>query len=504
MIVKNPIIWADFPDPDIIRIDNTYYMVCTTMFVMPGGPILKSKDLYHWDLVSYIFETIEENDIYQLSNGKNAYGRGQWATSLKYHEGIFYACFTCHDMKKTYIYYTDNIEKTGWSRYVIEGSYHDMSFLFDQDKAYLIYGNGDIRIVELRDDLSGIKENGVDKLLFSTPSENIRLRCEGCRAYKINEYYYLMFIEWPADGHGRRRVVCYRSRELLGEYERKILLDDDMGYRNQGIAQGVLVDTSEGGWYSVLFQDHGAVGRIPYLLPVSWENGWPVIGVDGKVPESFEVPFEKYDAKPLIMSDSFNRSENKLNLCWEWNHNPEVGCWSFTERPGYLRLRSASLAKDILTARNTLTQRTSGPHCAFTVELDTKGMNSGDYAGIVALQGNYGMIGVRADENGLKRVVVSKKDSEGRQKEEMYLLFTGTQIFLKIEFNFENSIDIASFYFSTDGNQWRTLGTNLKMAYTLDLFIGYRIGVFYYSRKQTGGVADFRNFRYVSEDISQH
>ncbi len=375
MMVKNPIIWADFPDPDIIRIDNTYYMVCTTMFVMPGGPILKSKDLYHWDLVSYIFETIEENDIYQLSNGKNAYGRGQWATSLKYHEGIFYACFTCHDMKKTYIYYTDNIEKTGWSRYVIEGSYHDMSFLFDQDKAYLIYGNGDIRIVELRDDLSGIKENGVDKLLFSTPSENIRLRCEGCRAYKINEYYYLMFIEWPADGHGRR---------------------------------------------------------------------------------------------------------------------------------GYLRLRSASLAKDILTARNTLTQRTSGPHCAFTVELDTKGMNSGDYAGIVALQGNYGMIGVRADENGLKRVVVSKKDSEGRQKEEMYLLFTGTQIFLKIEFNFENSIDIASFYFSTDGNQWRTLGTNLKMAYTLDLFIGYRIGVFYYSRKQTGGVADFRNFRYVSEDISQH
>jgi len=503
MIVKNPIIWADFPDPDVIRIDDTYYMVCTTMFVMPGGPILKSKDLYHWELVSYIFETIEENDIYQLKNGKNAYGRGQWATSLKYHKGTFYACFMCHDMKKTYIYYTDNIEKTGWNRYVIEGSYHDMSFLFDEDKAYLIYGNGDIRIVELRDDLSGIKENGVDRLLFSTPSENIRLRCEGCRAYKINEYYYLMFIEWPADGYGRRRVVCYRSRELLGEYERKIILDDDMGYHNQGIAQGVLIDTSEGKWYSILFQDHGAVGRIPYLIPVSWENGWPVIGVDGKVPESFEVPFEKYDTKPLIISDSFNHPEDKLDLCWEWNHNPQVGCWSFTERPGYLRLRSTSLAKDILTARNTLTQRTSGPRCAFTVELDTEGMNPGDYAGLVALQGNYGMIGVMADENGLKRVVVSKRDCEGNQKDEMYLPFPGTRIFLKIEFDFEDSIDTASFYFSIDGSQWRPLGTNLKMTYTLDLFIGYRIGIFYYSQKQAGGVADFRNFRYISEETAQ-
>ncbi|MDF2985529.1 MAG: glycoside hydrolase family 43 [Eubacterium sp.] len=498
MKVQNPIIWSDFPDPDVIRVEDTYYMVCTTMFVMPGGPILKSKDLCHWELVSYIFDAIEENDIYQLKAGKNAYGRGQWATSLKFHNGFFYACFVCHDMQKTYVYYTDDIEKSFWNRYEIDGAFHDMSFLFDDGKAYLIYDNGDIKIAELKEDLSGIKEGGVNQLLFSTPSENIRLRCEGCRAYKINGFYYLLFIDWPNDGNGRRRVTCYRSKELLGEYERKILLDDDMGYQNQGIAQGILIDTPEGEWYSILFQDHGAVGRIPYLIPVTWEEDWPVIGINGKVPETFEVPFEKYDAKPLIISDNFNHAENRLDLSWEWNHNPEKDCWSFTERPGYLRLRTGSVAKELLNARNTLTQRTGGPGCSFTVEMETKGMKAGDYAGLTALQGTYGLIGIRVDENGLKRILVSNKGSDGRQKEDGYILFSDKQVFLKIQFDFQDSIDIAKFYFSTDGIEWKQLGEDLHMKYTLDLFIGYRIGIFYYAQKEIGGFADFKNFEYIS------
>ena len=111
MRATNPIIWTDMPDPDIIRIGNTYYMVSTTMFLIPGGPVLRSKDLCSWEIVSYIFDTIEDNDIYNLKDGKNAYGKGQWATSLKYYRGKFYAAFTCHDLQKTFIYYTDDIEK---------------------------------------------------------------------------------------------------------------------------------------------------------------------------------------------------------------------------------------------------------------------------------------------------------------------------------------------------------------------------------------------------------
>ena len=496
MRVKNPIIWSDWPDPDVLRVGNTYYMVTTTMFMMPGAPILKSKDLYHWEIASYVFDKIEDNDIYELKNGKNAYGKGQWATSLKYYRGLYYVCFACNDVQKTYIYYTDDIEKSNWDRYEIEGVYHDMSFLFDDGKAYLIYNCGDIRIVELKDDLSGLKEGGVNQLLFSTPTENIRLRCEGCRAYKLNGYYYLIFIEWPSNGHARRRVVCYRSKELLGQYERKILLDDDMGYQNQGVAQGAIVDSPHGDWYAVLFQDHGSVGRIPYLLPVSWENDWPSIGIEGKVPESFELPFEPYDAKPLITSDSFNHKENKLLPQWQWNHNPIEECWSFTERPGFLRLRTDRLAKDILTARNTLTQRTSGPRCAFSIKLDTHGLKAGDYAGLVAFQSSYGTVGVKVDEDNARRLVVCKKDDKGREVEDEAVNLSDKSVFLKIAFDFEDSRDIASFYYSGDGENWNKIGSDLQMRYTLDLFIGYRIGIYYYSEKEAGGYADFCNFIY--------
>lgn len=494
MLVQNPILWADMPDPDVLRVGDMYYMVSTTMFVMPGGPILKSKDLVHWELASYIFDRIEENDIYQLKNGKNAYGKGQWATSLKYWRGKFYACFVCHDMRRTYVYYSEDIEKSGWDRYVLEDVYHDMSFLFDNDRPYLVYGNGDIHIVELKEDLSGVKEGGVSRLLFRTPSDNMLLRCEGCRAYKRNGYYYLIFIDWPKFGHGRRRVVCYRSVELLGEYEWKVLLDDDMGYRNMGVAQGALIDTPQGDWYAVLFQDHGAVGRIPYLLPAAWENGWPVIGTNGKVPERFEIPFEEYPAEPLITSDSFRHPENVLDLRWEWNHNPVPECWSFVERPGYLRLRTNAVAKDILTARNTLTQRTDGPGCAFSVELETAGLKPGDQAGLVALQGNYGTVGVRVDENGDTRLAVFRKDGSGDVVTEGNILFPGKRVSLKITFDFENGRDIASFYFSEDGIVWVKIGGDLQMRYTLDLFIGYRIGVFCFSETNPGGCADFRNF----------
>lgn len=496
MLVRNPIIWADMPDPDILRSGDTYYMVSTTMFMMPGGPILKSKDLVHWEIVSYIFDRIEDNDIYRLKNGRHAYGKGQWATSLKFYHGRYYACFVCHDMKRTYIYHTDDIEKSGWDRYVLENVYHDMSFLFDDDRAYLIYGNGEIGIAELKEDLSGVEEGGVNRLLFSTPSENMRLRCEGCRAYKLNGYYYLLFIDWPLDGSERRRVICCRSRELLGDYEWKVLLDDDMGYQNMGIAQGALVDTPNGDWYAVLFQDHGAVGRIPYLIPVAWENGWPVMGRNGKVPASFEVPFEEYAAKPLITSDSFDHSENVLDLRWEWNHNPDAECWSFTERPGFLRLSSKTIVKDILTARNILTQRTSGPKCAFTVELDAAGMKAGDYAGLVALQGNYGTVGLKIGSKGEANVLVCRRNDGGRQAAEYEARFPGKRIFLKIAFDFENSRDTASFHVSEDGVKWRKIGRELQMKYTLDLFIGYRIGLFYYSEEEAGGCADFRNFSY--------
>ena len=493
MKITNPVIKMDMPDIDIIRENGYFYMVSTTMFFMPGGPILRSKDLKNWEIVSYIFDKIADNDIYELKNGKNAYGSGQWATSLVKHNGMFYAAFASNDMKKTYIYFTDDIEKSFWDRTELDGVYHDMSFLFWQGHSYFVYGNGDIHIIELEDDLKSIKAGGLSKLLLSTPKDGIMLRCEGCRAYVKDGFIYLCFIEWPKEGEGnsRRREICYRSTSLEGPFERKVIFDDDMGYRNCGIAQGVLIDAGDK-WLSMLFQDHGAVGRIPYLLPMSWQDGWPVIGVDGKAPCEFEIEVAEAKTAPLVISDSFNHSENKLPLQFQWNHNPIDEAWSFTERPGYLRLKNKQVCDGLLTARNTLTERTVTPKSVYTIEGDFSNLKDGDYAGLAAFMGEYGQIGVTKDDGQLYLFMTSKSEGEKRVAVSDVPSFDASRVFLRIVFDFAGD-DKAYFYYSADGESFVSIGDALNMQYTLDLFVGYRIGIFSYATKELDGMVDFRN-----------
>lgn len=483
---------------DVIKANGYYYMVSTTMFFCPGGPILRSKDLKNWEIVSYIFDKIEDNDIYELKNGKNAYGACQWATTLCYHRGTFYACFVCNDMKKTYIYYTDDIEKSFWKRYELNGIYHDSSFLFWENQPYLVYGNGDICIVKVKDDFSGVDEAS-DRLLFATDKDGIMLRCEGCRAYVRNGFIYLCFIEWPeqGNGNGRRREICYRGTSLDGEFERRIIFDDDMGYKNCGIAQGVLIDTDEKNCYSMLFQDHGAVGRIPYLLPMIWENDWPVIGLDGKTPEELDIPMNEVPTAPLVTSDSFNHFSDKMLLQFQWNHNPIKEGWSFTERPGYLRLKNMQLATSIMDARNTLTERTVTPKSVYTIEGDFSGLKDGDYAGLTAFMGRFGTIGV-SKENGEFFITLKRFDGAEKKIAASELAgFNAENVWFRIVFDFEND-DKAYFYYSVDGSEFIQLGEALEMAFTLDVFVGYRIGVFSYGTKELGGMADFRNLIFTT------
>ncbi len=507
MIIKNPVFTTDMPDIDVLRVGDSYYMVSTTMFFMPGAPILKSKDLQNWEIVAYIFDKIADNDIYELKNGKNAYGVGQWATSLAYHNGRYYACFVCHDMKKTFIYHTDDIEKSNWERYEFDEVFHDMSFLFFEGKSYLVYGTGHISIVELEDDLSKVKEGGLRETLFETPKEGIGLRCEGCRAYVKDGYIYLLFIEWPIKGvgNGRRREICYRSRTLMGPYERKVVMDDDAGYENCGVAQGIIVDDENGNWYSVLFQDHGAVGRMPYVLPAKFEDGWPVIGKDGLVPLEFEVPFKEHKCAPLIVSDAFNYTENKIPMQFEWNHNPINDAWSFTENPGYLTLTTAQLANDFMTARNTLTERTQTPFTSFSIEGDFSEMKDGDYAGLAAFMGFYGLVGLKK-EDGKYYLTVSKKDNDTKAQYEALKIsvsdiagFDTGKFFLKIEFDYSIGKDIAKFFYSADGVNYTELKETLQMLYTLDVFVGYRIAVFNYATKTLGGNAKFKDLTFKTE-----
>lgn len=495
--ITNPVMWADVPDVDVIRVGPVFYMVSTSMHSMPGCPIMRSGNLKDWEIVNYVFDTFEQHPAHQLQDGNSIYGSGSWAASLRHRDGIYYVCFSSNDMQQFYIYRTADIERGPWERSVIPGLYHDPALLLDEDnRSYVIYGNGDIRIVELTEDLTALKPGGTEQLLIEGERENIGLRMEGCHAHKLNGYYYLFFIEWPGDGNRRRHQLCYRSSGLLGPYERRIVLDDDLGYHNNGVAQGGMVDTAEGDWYAVLFQDHGAVGRVPVVLPVSWEQEWPVLGENGTAPREFSVKLPAGEPKPLVISDEFDYAGGRLALNWQWNHNPDNTLWSVTERPGYLRLHSGRKADSILQARNTLTQRTEGPACSAEALLDLAGMQPGDRAGLAALQSGYGTVEASAGMDGRLTVNMCVNGGEGQSETVESIAFTSERLYLRIDFNFADNLDEARFYYSLDGAAWLPIGRTLHMKYTLDHFMGYRIGLFHYATAATGGYTDFDYFRY--------
>ena len=513
-VVANPFIWADVPDDDVIRVGDTYYMVSTTMFFSPGAPIMKSKDLVSWEICSYVYDTLADGDVQKLTNGKHDYSHGQWAASLRYHDGHFYVFFGSYGTNKSYIYKTDDIENGKWTRSEVNGMYHDASMLFDDDgRNYLVYGgNGEIKIKELNSEMTGFKSGGVDKTLFKTGLTG--LAGEGSHIMKINGYYYVFVIAWP-NGSGRIEL-CYRCKDLLGNYEGKTVLNSGLGTYGSGVAQGGIVDTPDGKWYGVLFQDHGSVGRIPVLVPVTWQNDWPIMGVNGKAPVTLEIEGD-YKGTHLAKDDEFSYSDNKLALEWQWNHNPDNTAWSVTQREGYLRLTNKTLASCIINARNTLTQRTEGPACSSVIKLDTKGMKVGDYAGLSAFQFKYGNVGVYVADDGSKKIYMSENGgyngnaaiTDSRDKIVEQTNLSGDEIYLKVDFRFNtvdgnlnvsNNIDKVKFYYSYDGSNWKQIGNELSMSYDLKMFTGYRSGIYSYATKNLGGYADIDFFDYERED----
>ena len=507
-VIANPFIYSDVPDDDIIRVGDTYYMVHTTMFFTPGVPIMKSTDLYSWEICNYVYDKYADGDVQNLANGKHDYAHGQWATSLRYHDGMYYVFFGSYGTGNSYIYKTDDIENGTWSRTEIRGMYHDASMLFDTDgRKYLVYGSGTIHIKEFNDEMTDFKWGGLDKDLFATGLSG--LAGEGSHIHKIGDWYYVFIIAWPS-GHPRIEL-CYRSKSLSGSWEGKTVLESGLGTYGSGVAQGGIIDTPNGDWYALLFQDHGAVGRIPVLVPFTWQNDWPVMGVNGKAPVTLEVS-STYTGTQLAHTDEFD--SDRLALEWQWNHNPDNTAWSLTENPGYLRLKNKTVTDKFFFARNTLTMRTEGPACSGYVKLDTSGMKAGDYAGLSAFQHRYGNVGVYVGDDGRKHVYMANNTGGDKVDQEQHHIVAqadmqGDTVYLKVDFQFatvdsnynvSNNIDKANFFYSFDGNNWTKIGDQLSMGYSLTLFTGYRFGLYSYPTKSGGGYADFDGFYYDRAD----
>lgn len=492
---RNPLIWADVPDPALIRVGDTYYMSSTTMHMNPGLPIMKSRDLVNWELTGYVYDILSDDEASRLDNGQNNYGRGSWASSLRYHQGRYYVTTFSNTTGKTYVFSTDDIERGNWQRAELDGLFHDASLVFEDGRVFLLYGNNDIHLVELTADASALKQDGLRMTLIPKASSiagtEFWVPSEGAQMLKVGDYYYLNLISWPAGG--MRTQLIYRATNFLGPYEGRIALAD------KGIAQGGLIDTPEGDWYAFLFKDKGAVGRIPYLVPVQWEDDWPVYGyVDesGKriVPDELPIMVSQQSLNNLVASDEFNyRANEPLHLAWQWNHNPVAEGWSLTERPGFLRLTNLSLDKSFVETQNTLTQRSFGPSSSAHTLLDTRKMKVGDYAGLGALQANYGFVGV--EHLGAEQFVVMAKGTPEDWQIVERVPLKQSKVHLRIDMDFRDMTDIARFQYSLDGKNWQSIGDTLTMKYTLPHFMGYRFGLFNLATQEIGGSVDFDFYR---------
>ena len=278
-------------------------------------------------------------------------------------------------------------------------------------------------------------------------------------------------------------------------------------------AQGTIVDTEDGDWYGIIFQDRGGVGRVLTLMPCRWIDGWPMLGDEnGKVPETVRPLKSGQPAASIVKSDDF--SSDKLGLHWQWNHNPIDKSWSLKERPGYLRLKTNRVVNTLYLAPNTLTQRMEGPQCSGSIEMDLSHMKDGDCAGLAAFNSDTGALCIKKQGGKLVlqmnelSVKLTDRDKEVTSSEEKTIEqvpLHQPKIWLRIdgdfrprEGRFPGGRDNANFYYSLDGSEWIQIGTaNYPLRFDWQrFFMGTKFGIFNYATKRSGGYVDVNQFTY--------
>jgi beta-xylosidase len=502
---SNPLFYEEFEDPDVIRVGADYYLAGTTMHMNPGVIVLHSKDLVNWELASYCIDRLDLGPAYRLEGG-NIYGNGIWAPCIRYHEGMFYVF--CNVNRAGLQIFRSKSASGPWERNQIQG-FHDLSVLFDGDsKIYLVSGNRNpYTIVELNKDLTGVLPEGRHQM--NAPGMG-----EGHHLYKINGKY----VDVSAIPGAHTDQAVARADSIDGPWQvERMVRGESLGVPTQNsmrggrgtnqtftithndpnagggmtIHQGGIVDTPSGEWWSIIMQDHGSIGRMVALVPITWDNGFPIIGLPEnlrKAPNTWLKPNTGYNQEPkplFVRSDNFNSP--KLNPVWQWNHCPEDSKWSLTEKPGVLRLHSLP-ADSFWIARNSLTQRPMGPESVTTVELDGAGLEPGDTAGLALLGAPYAWVGLVKTGNGIALQMFEQTNHKTNT-----VPASSTRVWLRVACNFDT--EKAVFSYSADGKKFTPVGNPFTMAFQLITFQGERLALFNYNAElKPGGYADFDNF----------
>lgn len=521
----NPLFYDEFSDPDILRVGDDYYLAGTTMHAVPGLVILHSKDLVNWENVSYCFDRFDfPEDRFSLKNHEEIYGQGIWAPCIRYANGQFYV-FSNVNGKGLQCYTSKDIHGP-WKHHNMKGNIYDLGVLFDDDgKIYAIHGYGTVKCTELKPDMSGPVE-GTESVIIPDG----RGIGEGHHMYKINGMYYLISTDYSPNG----RTLCSRSKNIWGPYETRVIsADETYGYHAASLTQvpgrpkyrigedgtkfglgpldkdatactnahqGGIVQFNDGSWWALLMMDFHSIGRTVCLMPMTWKDGWPMVGLDnnlGRAPRTWFIPGTqmgnyKVGEKPLsephgpyVRSDNFDGKQ--LGRIWQWNHNPEEKMWGL--KNGKLRINSMP-AEQLMWARNTLTQRVIGPKSITTVEMSVKGLKDGDVAGLGNINVPCSWLGLVKEG---KELTLRCFEQLTNDTIDTKVELPKGKIWLRSIGDYDN--DQAQYAYSTDGTTFHTIGRMMPLSYQLITFQGSRHALFAFNIKgKNGGYAEFDNF----------
>lgn len=510
----NPLTYDEFSDPDVIRVGDDYYLAGTTMHTVPGLVILHSKDLVNWENVSYCFDRFDfDDDAFSLKNGKEIYGQGIWAPCIRYNNGRFYL-FSNINGKGLQCYISDKIEGP-WRHINMKGDIYDLGVLFDDDgKIYAIHGYGKVKCTELKPDMSGPVEE-TERVIIPEGSAV----GEGHHMYKIDGMYYLISTDYKPNG----RTLCSRSESIWGPYETCVITaDETFGYHPApmtqiegrimpdghkvsitpadadktgaaNIHQGGIVSTPDGQWWALLMMDFHSIGRTVTLAPVTWKDGWPMIGLEGnlgRAPRTWLKPDTPACYTEPIHAP-YERNENfdgkTLGRVWQWNHNPDDRMWSL--KNGRLRLNTMP-ARQLMWARNSLTQRVIGPKSVTTVEMRVKNLKNGDVCGLGNINVPCSWAGIVKEKG---KITLRRFEQLCNDTLDLPVKLSDDRIWLRFTGDFDN--DKGRYSFSTDGTNFTDLGGEMVLSYQLITFQGSRMALFAFNKEgKNGGFAEFDNF----------
>lgn len=482
---KNPIIFADYSDPDVIRVGDTYYMTASSFNYVPGLPILTSKDLVNWKLVNYAVDKIDYEQY-----DKPQHSKGVWAPAIRYHNERFYIYYGMPDEG---IFMVSTKEPLGkWEEPVLvlegKGLIDSCPFWDDDGKAYIIHGYAKSRIgfksylgiFPMSED--GTRAIGEDHILYNGVETQPTI--EGPKVYKRNGYYYILA---PAGGVKTGWQTALRSKNIYGPYEEKIVLKQGNTIVN-GPHQGGLVDTVNGDEWFLHFQDRGLYGRIVHMQPVVWENDWPVMGENakdgcGEPCLIYKKPNTGVAEEPCSLEASDDFEESKLNLMWQWLGNSRENFYSLTAKPGFLRLYALNPSGEkepvLWNCSNVLTQKLVCPFFKASACLHTDGLRENEQAGMVMMGGHYAYLAVRL-VNGEKILVYAEAyDAEDGSIKEKTNTLKLVENMEKVIFSFamEEGKDGPEFkMFYTLGDEETAVSTNFMPSD--HTWVGAKIGLF--------------------------